>query len=128
MSKLQFLNTLGGIDMIKFSEISDCAYVFYGDTLVCKEDILDEIEEYRGGEFFIAVEKEVRFETDDTKDMLENLSDYLYCNKELYEDWDLEFMRQITKEDLEQITEVIKRIVKRVPTCYEPGEVIEFDM
>lgn len=114
--------------MIKFSEISDCAYVFYGDTLVCKEDILYEIEEYRGGEFFIAVEKEVRFETDDTKDMLENLSDYLYCNKELYEDWDLEFMRQTTKEDLEQITEVIKRIIKRVPTCYEPGEEIEFDM
>ena len=93
--------------MIKFSEISDCAYVFYGDRLVCKEDILDELEEYRGGEFFTAIEKEVKFGINDTKDMLENLSDYLYCNKELYEDWDLDFMKQITNEDLEQIAEVI---------------------
>lgn len=114
--------------MIKFSEISDCAYVFYGDRLICKEDILDEIEEYHNEEFFVAVEKEVRFETDDTKDMLENLSDYLYYNKDLYEDWDLDFMKQITNEDLEQIAEVINRILKRVPTCYEPGEEIEFDM
>lgn len=118
--------------MIKFSEISDCAYVFYGDTygyaLVCKEDILDEIEEYRDGEFFIAVEKEVRFEIDDTKDMLENLSEHLYCNKDLYEEWDLEFMKQTTNEDLEQIAEVINRIIKRVPTCYKLGEEIEFDM
>ena len=42
--------------MIKFSEISDCAYVFYGDRSVCKEDILDELEEYRGGELFTAIE------------------------------------------------------------------------
>ena len=39
-----------------------------------------------------------------------------------------DFMKQITNEDLEQIAEVINRILKRVPTCYEPGERIEFDM
>lgn len=48
--------------MIKFSEISDCAYVFYGDRLVCKEDILDELEEYRGGELFTAIEKKLNLE------------------------------------------------------------------
>lgn len=114
--------------MIKFSEISDCAYVFYGDRLVCKEDILDELEEYRGGELFTAIEKEVKFGINDTKDMLRELADDLYCNRELYEDWDDEFMKQITNEDLEQITKVIKGIIKRVPTCYKAGEEIEFDM
>ncbi|MDB8437733.1 hypothetical protein [Turicibacter sanguinis] len=114
--------------MIKFSEISDCAYVFYGDRLVCKEEILDEIEEYRDGEFFTAIEKEVGFDVEDAKDMLRELAADLYCNRELYEDWDDEFMRQVDKEDLEQITEVIKRIIKRVPTCYEAGEEIEFDI
>lgn len=114
--------------MIKFSEISDCAYVFCGDTLVDKECILDRIEDYRNGEFFVAVKREVRFELNDTRDMLEDLADYLYCSQELYGDWDQEFMEQTTNEDLERITEVIKRIIKRVPTCYEPGEEIEFDM
>ena len=114
--------------MIKFSEISDCAYVFYGDRLVCKEEILDDLEEYRGGEFFIAVKKEVGFDVENAKDMLRELAADLYCNRELYEDWDDEFMKQITNEDLEQITKVIKGIIKRVPTCYEAGEEIEFDM
>lgn len=114
--------------MIKFSEISDCAYVFYGDRLVCKEEILDEIEEYRDGEFFTAIEKEVKFGINNTKDMLENLSDYLCYSKELYEDWDWEFMKQTTNEDLDKITEIINQIIKRVPTCYELGERIEFDM
>ncbi|CUN12288.1 hypothetical protein [Turicibacter sanguinis] len=114
--------------MIKFSEISDCAYVFYGDRLVCKEEILDELEEYRGGEFFTAITKEVGFGLEDAKDMLKELADDLYCNRELYEDWDDEFMKQTTNEDLEQIVKVIKGIIKRVPTCYEAGEEIEFDI
>lgn len=114
--------------MFKFSEISDCSYVFCGDELVCKEDILDRLEEYRGGEFFAAIEREVGFEVNDARDMLETLADYIYCNEELYEDWDDEFMRQVDKEDLERITEVINGILKRVPTCYVPGEDIEFDM
>lgn len=51
--------------MIKFSEISECAYVFCGDELLQKEDILDRLEEYRGGEFFTANEREVGFVTSD---------------------------------------------------------------
>ncbi|MFQ6896469.1 MAG: hypothetical protein ACLRSH_06635 [Turicibacter sp.] len=114
--------------MIKFSEISECAYVFCGDELLQKEDILDRLEEYRGGEFFTANEREVGFVTSDARDMLETLADYIYCNQELYEDWDDEFMRAVDKEDLERITEVVNGILERVPTCYAPGEVIEFDM
>ena len=126
--KIEKIRHLGGLGLVKFSEVSDCAYVFCEDTFVCKEDILDEIKEYRGGEFFIVVEKGVSFEQNDTRNMLEDLAEYLYYSQELYEDWYEEFMKQTTNEDLEQITEVIKRIIKRVPTCYEPGEEIEFDM
>ena len=102
--------------------------LFVDDELVDKEYILDRLEEYRGGELFTAIEKEVKFGINDTKDMLRELADDLYCNRELYEDWDDEFMKQITNEDLEQITKVIKGIIKRVPTCCEAGEEIEFDM
>ena len=116
------------IEVIKFSEMSDCEYLFCEDEFVQKEEILDEIDEYRNSNFFTAVECKVEFGVDDTKDMLEGLSECVACDNELWEEWDCEFMKQVTDEDLEQITEVINRIIKRAPTCYIPGEEIEFDM
>ena len=116
------------LEMVKFSELSECTYVFCGEELLLKEEVLEDLEEYRGRKFFTANKKEIEFEVNDTKDMLEILADDIYCNRDLYEDWDDEFMRQIDKEDLEQITGIINRIIKRVPTCYEAGEVIEFDV
>ena len=126
--KSQIINFGGMLEMVKFSELSECTYVFCGEELLLKEEVLEDLEEYRGRKFFTANKKEIEFEVNDTKDMLEILADDIYCNRDLYEDWDDEFMRQIDKEDLEQITGIINRIIKRVPTCYEAGEVIEFDI
>lgn len=113
--------------MVKFSEIPDCCYVFYGEDLLLKEEVLEDLEEYRDRKFFTANAKEIEFEVNDTKDMLETLADHIYCNKDLYEDWDDEFMKQVGEDDLKQITEIIKKIIKRTPTCYEVGEEIDIN-
>lgn len=126
--KSQIINFGGMLEMVKFSELSECTYVFCGEELLLKEEVLEDLEEYRGRKFFTANKKEIEFEVNDTKDMLETLADHIYCNKELYEDWDDEFMKQVGEDDLEQITEIIKKIIKRTPTCYEVGEEIDFDM
>ena len=114
--------------MKKFSELSNSSLLFVNDELVCKKNVLDNLSDYRNGDFFVANEDKIEVNTELVQNMLEDFSESLCDDRELYEDWDDEFMKQITNEDLEQITKVIKGIIKRVPTCCEAGEEIEFDM
>lgn len=114
--------------MKKFSELSDCSLLFVDDELVDKEYILDRLEEYRGGEFFVANEDKIDVDTKLIQSMLEDFSESLCDQKELYEEWDWEFMKQVDDLDIKEIKIIISRIIERVPRCYHKGEEIEFDM
>lgn len=114
--------------MKKFSELSNSSLLFVNDELVCKKDVLDNLSDYRNGDFFVANEDKIEVNTELVQNMLEDFSESLCDDRELYEEWDWEFMKQVDDLDMKELKIIISRIMDRVPKCYHKGDKIEFDM
>ena len=114
--------------MKKFSELSNSSLLFINDELVCKQDVINNLQDYCDADFFIANEDKIDVSTQLVQSMLEDFSESLYQDRELYEEWDWEFMKQVDDLDMKELKVIISRIMDRVPRCYHKGEEIEFDM
>lgn len=114
--------------MKKFSELSNSSLLFVNDELVYKKDVFDNLSDYRNGDFFVANEDKIEVNTELVQNMLEDFSESLCDDRELYEEWDWEFMKQVDDLDMKELKIIISRIMDRVPKCYHKGEEIEFDM
>lgn len=114
--------------MKKFSELSNSSLLFINDEVVCKKDVIDNLQDYCDADFFIANEDKIDVNTQLVQSMLEDFSESLYQDRELYEEWDWEFMKQVDDLDMKELKVIISRIMDRVPKCYHKGDKIEFDM
>ena len=94
--------------VIKLSELKNDEMLLVGENLVIeKEDFVEEIEEHRGKEVYTTTEYRANI---NAKSMLEDAISYEADN--MYEDWEEDIWNDISDEDINELQNVIDRILK----------------
>ncbi|MBS6504680.1 MAG: GTP-binding protein [Clostridium sp.] len=92
---------------IKLSELKNDDMLLVGENLVIsKEDFVKKIKEHEGKEVYTTTEYKASI---DAKDMLESAIDCEASN--MYEDWEYDVWDDITEEDINELQNVIDRIL-----------------
>ena len=130
---MNFMNgeKLGGMVMIKLSELKDDEILLVGETVMTKEDLLNELADnkscgIKNPEVFITRQYQANL---DAKNVLEDAMEYEYQN--MYEDWYDRILNDITEEDIKDMQIVLDRILERNKEnniSYEGIELVEIDI
>ena len=108
---------------VKLSELKDDEMLLVGENLVIeKEDFVKEIENHRGKEVYAT--KEYRASIN-AKSMLEDAIEREADN--MYEDWEEDIWNDIDEEDIEELQNVVDKILKG-HISYIPDKRVEIDI
>ncbi|MBS6503517.1 MAG: GTP-binding protein [Clostridium sp.] len=108
---------------IKLSELKDDEMLLVGENLVIsKEDFVKEIKEHKDKEVYTTTEYRARI---DARSMLECAIDCEADN--MHEDWGYDVWDDITEEDINELQNVIDRIL-RGHICYITDKKVEIDI
>lgn len=116
------------LEVIKLSTLNkkDIIYVDNNSHVVSVEDVLEDKESYRNKALYTTHAHKASFRA----------SDVLYTAIEnesanMYEDWYENIIQDITPKDINQLQNILDRILSRSPSSnisYEPKFLIEFDV
>lgn len=116
--------------MVKLSELNmeDMLYIEgeYGDSIMTKTEVLDELDyiKQEGKKIYTTHEYEAKV---NAKYVIDWAIEDEYQN--MHEDWDLEAMREVTEEDIEDIQKVFDRILDRTNrVSYYADKEVEIDL
>lgn len=110
---------------IKLSELKNDDMLLVGENyLISKEDFVKAIEEYRDKEVYTTTKYRASI---DAKDMLESAIDCEAYN--MYEEWEYDVWDDITEEDINELQNVIDRILgKSRNIAYIVDKKVEIDI
>lgn len=113
--------------MKKLSELKDKdILVTEGGTVLSKEDLLEDLEFYKGGKVYTTTMYKAHI---DAMYMLDSAFECEY--QEMYEDWYESVMEDITEDDIKDIQTILDKILERNKErniCYREDEEVEIDM
>lgn len=98
----------------------------YGETILTKEELLEELDIIRqeGKKVYTTFEYEANI---NAQYVIEDAIEQEYQN--MYEDWDLETMGDVTNEDIEDMQKIFDRILNRGNRkSYSTSDLVEIDM
>lgn len=116
------------MDKVKLSTLSKDTIVLVDGNININtvEDILGDLEGFRGKQVYTTKEYHARF---DAESILNDAIEYEY--QDMYEDWDDSISNDITEEDKADIQKILDRILARNPNqniAYNSDKLIEIDM
>ncbi|MGL4452052.1 MAG: GTP-binding protein [Sarcina sp.] len=110
--------------MKKLSEIKEDAVLIVEETVLTKEDILNDLNYYKNKDIYTTTEYKARI---DAMDMLERAIESEY--QDMYDDWDEEVLKDVTSEDIKELQVILDRILNRSKNiAYLEDEKIEVDI
>ena len=117
--------------MIKLSELKDDELLLVGETVMTKEDLLNELTDNKScGIKNPVVYTTIKYHAHiDANDMLDSALEYEYDN--MYEDWYPNVSDSITKEDINELQAIVDRILERDKEhniSYQADQEVEIDM
>lgn len=108
---------------VKLSELKNDEMLLVGENLVIeKEDFIKEIENHRGKEVYTTTEYRASI---NAKSMLEDAIEREADN--MYEDWEEDIWNDINEEDIEELQNVVDKILKG-HVSYIPDKRVEIDI
>lgn len=116
-------------EKVKISTLSKDTVVIVEDytTVNTVEEILEDLDFYRGKEIYTTVERKAYF---NAEEILDSAIEDEQCNG-MYEDWDDSVRGDITQEDIDELQAIFDRILARSPkqnTTWESVDLIEIDI
>lgn len=117
------------MEKVKISTLSEDTIVLVDGytSIVTVEDILGDLEEYKGKEIYTTKSQHASF---DARSIIDRIIEDEYEN-EMYEDWDDAINLDVTKEDIADLQKIFDRILARNPSqniAYESDKLIEIDI
>ena len=110
---------------VKLSELNNDDMLLVGENLVIgKEDYIKEMHEHEGEEVYTTKEYKAGI---DAKSMLE---DAIECEADhMYDDWDYDIWDDVTEDDIEQLQDVVNKILSRSENVsYIADKKVEIDL
>lgn len=117
------------MNRIKLSTLSEDTKVIVDSESFTIEvsDILENIEDYRHKDLYTVTEHHATF---NAKDIIDDAIENEYCNV-MYEDWDDFIRADVMEEDINDIQQVLDRILSRNPNAnvsYQSDKLIDIDI
>jgi sulfatase maturation enzyme AslB (radical SAM superfamily) len=117
------------MEKVKLSELlKDDIVLVEGNALInTVSDILEDLEFFKTKEIYTTKEYKASF---NAEDIIDNAIENEY-NNGMYEDWDDYIKADVTKEDIDDLQNILDRILSRNPSAniaYASDKLIEIDM
>lgn len=120
---------------VKLSELRNDEKLLFGDSLITKEDILDNLDYYRekvvniGRWPYSLNTTETYHATLDAKAILSHAIEEESYN--MYEGWDTGILKNLTEEDIQELQAVLNKILNKNTKpnySYQEDKEVEFDL